>query len=147
MRLSRDLLAGLLFMGCGIGVIVVARNYAIGSLHRMGPGYFPVAIGTLTALVGAGLAVRTLLAPAEDEAPIGWQLRPLLLITAAIVVFGLLIRTAGLAVALLAMLAVARLADRGGGVVEFLVMGVLLVALAWVVFVLGLEVPLRVAPW
>ena len=46
MRLTKDLLSGLMFCGFGIGAAVVAQDYNLGSLSRMGSGFFPTVLGT-----------------------------------------------------------------------------------------------------
>ncbi|MDE2364157.1 MAG: tripartite tricarboxylate transporter TctB family protein [Hyphomicrobiales bacterium] len=50
------------YYGAGLMVLIgalavkIGSGYSIGRLSRMGPGYFPVALGTLLILVGAGIA-------------------------------------------------------------------------------------------
>lgn len=36
-----DVLSGCVFMTIGTAAIVAGRNYELGSLSRMGPGFFP----------------------------------------------------------------------------------------------------------
>jgi hypothetical protein len=99
----KDLGAGGLFLGFGVAALVLARDLPVGTAVRMGPGYFPTVLGALLALVGAAVVLRALLhrSPpagsgevAPPPAPFAW--RPLLVISAATALFGLLLRGAGL---------------------------------------------------
>jgi hypothetical protein len=49
---GKDFWAGLMFMGFGIGFMVVARDYSFGSAVRMGPSYFPTVLGGLLVALG-----------------------------------------------------------------------------------------------
>lgn len=48
---SRELLSAALLMAIGIATAVAGSKYTIGSLARMGPGFFPVALGVLLVLL------------------------------------------------------------------------------------------------
>ena len=54
----RDFLAGLLFMSFGAAALAMSQSYAIGTAARMGPGYFPRALGILLIVLGALLSLR-----------------------------------------------------------------------------------------
>ena len=91
-RSQKDLLAGLMFTITGAAFALGARNYEVGSAGRMGPGYFPLALGALLALLGLLIALRSLgerPRAGEDIGPIAW--RPLLFIIGANLLFGLLL--------------------------------------------------------
>jgi hypothetical protein len=59
----------------------------------MGPGYFPTALGTLLGFIGVISVGRSFLRPGEPIGAFAW--RPLILVLGAIVLFGLLLPTAG----------------------------------------------------
>ena len=48
---QKDFFAGLMFMVAGIAFAWGATNYNIGEGARMGPGYFPLMVGLLLAMV------------------------------------------------------------------------------------------------
>ena len=57
-RLGRgDYWGGTLMMVIGLWAAYAGTTYDIGTLQRMGPGFFPVALGVILTLVGAGIAV------------------------------------------------------------------------------------------
>lgn len=114
MRSQKDFFSGLMFMGVGMAFALGSTQYAIGSGARMGPGYFPLVLGVLLAILGffialngigiqAFLALLQFLASAhrglpvpnpprfevasgEKVGPIAW--RPLVCVIAANLVFG-----------------------------------------------------------
>jgi putative Ca2+/H+ antiporter (TMEM165/GDT1 family) len=58
----RDYYAGGLVVLIGIGAATIATRYQIGSLTKMGPGFFPFALGVLLAILGVMIAVTNFLA-------------------------------------------------------------------------------------
>ena len=49
---QKDFFSGLLFMGAGVAFAWGASSYTLGTGARMGPGYFPLALGVLLAVLG-----------------------------------------------------------------------------------------------
>lgn len=149
MRLNKDSAAGLLFVVLGLAAILVAKDYEMGTARAMGPGYIPVAIGGLIALLGAALAFQGLRAAetSDSVAGDGWALRPLLTIVAGIIAFALMVRPAGLVASILAVVIIVRLAERGARPIETLVLGAVLAAICTAIFVVALGIPMRVFPW
>jgi putative tricarboxylic transport membrane protein len=100
MRFGREALSGVLFTGIGIGALLLGRTYGVGTTSHMGPGYFPVLLGTTLAVLGVAIMLRGL--RAQDALPdFRPALRPLTCLTAAIVGFALIIETGGLLLAVL----------------------------------------------
>ena len=93
---AKDVLAGIVFVVIGLGFTVVAMTYGIGSANQMGPGSFPLVLGLILVGLGAFIGARGL---ADGEAgPIGsipW--RAVALVVGAVIVFGLTVRSLGLA--------------------------------------------------
>ncbi len=89
---QKDFVAGLAFMGVGVAFAWGATFYKIGAAARMGPGYFPLMLGVLMAIVGAVITFKALVVEAEGGDKIGkWAWRPLFYLIAANVVFGILL--------------------------------------------------------
>ena len=132
----RDLLAGLLFIAIGIATAVGASDYPLGTLRNIGPGYYPILLGIALALLGAGIGWQGLKferQPTEDEG--GLALRPLVMVVAAVVAFGLLVRPFGLAVAIVALIAISSFAGREFSLLRVVLLCVGMVALSWLVFI------------
>jgi len=97
-RSARDFWTGLLYVLFGSSAVLIATDYGMGTALRMGPGYFPTVLGVLLTLIGIVALVRSFIEPA---APIGrFAVKGLLLVVGSILVFGLTVRGAGLAIAL-----------------------------------------------
>jgi hypothetical protein len=97
-RSPKDFCAALIYLAVGVSTIVIGRDYPMGTAFKMGPAYFPTVLAVLLSLIGLISLIRSFLQKGEPIPQFAW--RPLLLITAATVVFGLLVRGAGLVIAL-----------------------------------------------
>ena len=61
--LHKDVWGGALMVAIGAGVVWwTALQYPIGTLQRMGPGYFPLALGIILMATGACIAAKACLA-------------------------------------------------------------------------------------
>ena len=99
----KDLLAGALYIVGGGTTFLWAQKYVIGTATQMGPGYFPALLGLVLVVLGIAATVKGLVSSQPD--PLAeHKLGPLVLMTASVVSFGLLIERAGLVVATFACL-------------------------------------------
>lgn len=97
-RGQKDFWSGMLYILLGSTAIVVAADYGMGTALKMGAAYFPSLLGALLVLIGAISVIRSFII---QGAPIGaFAVKPLALIVGSVVLFGAIIRGAGLAVAL-----------------------------------------------
>lgn len=146
-RSPKDFWAGALYAGFGAAAVLIARDYGMGSGARMGPAYFPTVLGSLLFLIGAASIVRSFLVAGEPVGAIAWK--GLAFVTAGTVLFGLLLRPAGM-VAAIAVLVLVSAAASAKFRLEWkaLTLMALLIAFCALVFVkgLGMAVPL-VGPW
>ena len=140
-RSPKDFGAGALYAAVGAAAVWLAQDYGLGSPSRMGAGYFPTLLGGLLVLVGVASLVRSFFTDGEPIGAIAWK--GLALVTCATVLFGLLLRPAGLVPALVALILVSaagshrfRLEPRA------LALLVVLVAFCALVFGKGLGLPL-----
>ena len=86
---QKDFFAGLMFMVVGGSFAWGATKYTIGEGARMGPGYFPLLLGIVLALLGAFILFESLVVDTEDGEKIGsiaWK--PLGFIIGANLAFG-----------------------------------------------------------
>lgn len=152
---QKDFWAGLLYVIVGVGFALGATRYTIGSAARMGPGYFPLVVGILLAVLGLVIVLRALVIQTPDGDPIGpWAWKPLVFIILANFLFGILLGGVpslglppmGLIVAIVVLTGVAALAGREFRLVEVAVLALVLAAGSWAVFVWGLNLQLPVWP-
>jgi Tripartite tricarboxylate transporter TctB family len=97
-RSPKDFCASLIYLTVGLGAIYIGQDLPMGTAMKMGPAYFPAVLGWLLAFIGLLSLVRAFIVKGDPIPTFAWK--PLLLITGAAVVFGLLVRGAGLAIAL-----------------------------------------------
>jgi hypothetical protein len=89
---QKDFFAGLMFTIVGAAFGFGASTYTVGNGARMGPGYFPLMLGVVLALLGGFIIFESLVVETEDGEKIGsWAWRPLCFIIGANILFGLLL--------------------------------------------------------
>jgi putative tricarboxylic transport membrane protein len=142
----KDLLAGLIYIFFGASAILIAREYNMGTAFKMGPAFFPTVLSMLLVGVGAISIIRAFILPGT---PIGAiSIKGLLLVTISVVVFGLVVRGAGLAIALPLLLFISAAASVKFRWQTTLVIAVGLTLFCVLVFLKGLGIPLPVVgPW
>lgn len=147
LRFSKDLLAGLIFIGFGLAFGYASLNYQIGTAFRMGPGYFPLVLSVIIVGLGAVILIQSFLAP--DEIPIGrFPWRGLALILGGLIFFGYTVRGLGLVPSLFITTFMSASASRQTSLVGALVIAALLSAVSVLIFVWALGLPLRLfGPW
>lgn len=141
----RDAMAGAVLMAVGaFFVLYSTQNYAAGTFQRMGPGMFPTLIGAGLILTGSVIAIPAFFKPA---APVHIDMRSVLVIIAGIAAFTLAIGRVGLIPSVfLAALISSRASDRLS-LAHSLVLAVALSALAWLIFIAGLRLPVEAFRW
>ncbi len=99
---SQDLLAGILFVVAGATAVVLGGEYSMGSSLRMGPGYFPRALGYLLISIGVAVALSGIRRSAFriDMARPGLAV---VLVPAAVALFAALLEPIGLPGALIVL--------------------------------------------
>lgn len=89
---QKDFYAGLMFAVVGIAFAWGAATYNVGTGARMGPGYFPLMLGVVLAILGAAIIFKSLTVPSETGDKIGkWAWKPLSYIISANLLFGVMI--------------------------------------------------------
>ena len=141
-RLTTDLLTGLLFLAFGLFVIVYGSRYPLGTTARMGPGYYPLLASSGLALLGVILIGRSLVRGGGGEVS-AINLRPLLLILLGTLAFGLLIERLGFLAASLALVVLTRFAERDIRLPETAALALGLTAFTTAIFWYALGMPLR----
>ena len=141
-RSPQDFWSGALFIAFGAGGLAIARDYALGTAIKMGPGYLPTIV--CCGLIGLGVIILVKSLALTGPRIEGSKIFPQLAVLAAIVACGLLIERAGLIAAVVAVVAVASLATKAMRPLEAVVLAVAMAALCWLLFVVLLGQPLSV---
>ena len=145
----KNVLAGLLFIAVAALGLWISRNYPVGTALRMGTGYVPRLLCWILLLLGGCVLLQGLReTQAQDNSEPGavsaW--RPVLFVTASLVLFGLTIERLGLVIAIASMIGIGAIAARGLRPLETLLAALALVALSWAVFIFGLGLTIPVWP-
>ncbi|MBB3936633.1 tripartite tricarboxylate transporter TctB family protein [Aureimonas phyllosphaerae] len=137
----RDLLAGLIFMAIAAGFAYEASKYDMGRAIRMGPGFIPMTLAILLAIFGAMIAFGGLRKDERiEKTPIPWK--GIVLILAALVIFGEFGSLLGLVPVVFIGTAIVALASAKNSIVSSLTIAVSMSALCWLVFKVGLGITL-----
>ncbi|HMR33343.1 MAG TPA: tripartite tricarboxylate transporter TctB family protein [Geminicoccaceae bacterium] len=132
-----NLLAGLFFLAAGAAVLLISRDYPMGTARTMGPGYFPMVLGGLTVLTALVLIGSGLFGTPE-----AWPSRPAVkssaLVLGGTLLFALLLKPAGLVVASIVLVLVGGAASVEARPVPLLALALGLAIGSVVVFVHGL---------
>ena len=127
-RNNRDFWAGVMLIVTGATAVTIARDYNFGTSLRMGPGYFPTVLGSALVLFGLYFVATGLQRNEKIEG--NWPLRPLIVLPASLVLFGLLIDRAGFIPALLVLIVGSAAAGTEFKLLEVLLLAVGLYAVA-----------------
>ncbi|WP_439586255.1 tripartite tricarboxylate transporter TctB family protein [Hydrogenophaga sp.] len=152
---QRDFVSGVLFTVFGVAFAWGATTYTVGTAARMGPGYFPLMVGVLIAILGAVIAIKSITVKTEDGEPIGriaW--RPLIFIIGSNLIFGVLLvgvrslglPAMGLIVAIYALTFVASLAGDQFKFKEVLILATILAVGSYVAFKMALKLNFPIWP-
>jgi hypothetical protein len=140
-RALKDIMAGTIFIVLGALFATGSLAYDIGSPLQMGPGYVPLALGLI--LIGLGLLVIAKGFIAGEGERIGWvDWRAIVLITAALLFFGITVRGLGVVGSLFGSSLLAALARSTTSIREALVIAGALTALSVVIFIVALQLRL-----
>jgi hypothetical protein len=145
-RNQRDFWAGMMFMAIGGIFAGFAFEYEIGSGARMGPGYFPLLLGSLLAFLGLIVAWQSTSAraPVTKLAPTGW--REIILILGSVAVFGFTLPWLGMFVSVTLLILIAAFATHEFSWKATIGSIVVLLIMSYLVFVKGLELQFPVWP-
>lgn len=152
---QKDFYSGIMFTTIGIVFAWGATNYSIGTGARMGPGYFPLILGALMALVGVAISVKALVINTPDGEKIGkWAWKPLFFVISANLVFGLMlgglpslkIPAMGLIAGIYALTFIASLGGEEFKLKEIVILATLLAIMSYLAFIVLLKLQFPVWP-
>ncbi len=152
---QKDFFCGLMFMIIGVAVAWVARNYRVGTAANMGPGYFPIMLSILMAIIGVVITFKALVVETKGDNKIEkWVWRPLFCIIAANVIFGVLLEglrginlpAFGMIVATYVLIFIASMAQASWKFTTTLILATVLVTGSYLIFILTLKLNFPVWP-
>ncbi len=139
----RDLIAGVLLASLGLFVaLYAASHYTVGQASRMGPGFFPVALGWVLVGLGIIIALLSFRKAVHVLQPPAFALRALIAVPTAILVFSLLVNRLGLVPATMALTFIAVAAEHPYHLRRTAILAICLSLIAWLIFTVGLSMTL-----
>ena len=141
-RNIKDFWTGIIYVAFGAAVIFIGREYGMGTGTKMGPAYFPTVLSLLLILIGIISLIRSFIQAGTPISTIAF--RGLFLVIVSILLFGLIVRGAGLVIALPVLVIVSAYAS-----IQFRWKPTLALAVAMtfgciLIFLKGLGVPLPI---
>ena len=152
---QKDFFSGLLFVGVGVAFAWGATTYNVGEGARMGPGYFPLMLGIVLALIGAIVLFTSLVVEVEGGERIGkWAWRPLFFVIAANLAFGVLlgglpsigVPAMGMIAAIYALTLISAKADNNFKLRDVLILATVLAIGSYLAFIVLLKLQIQVWP-
>jgi hypothetical protein len=142
----KEFLVGVIFIIVGAGAFLLSQYYEMGSLEQMGPGYFPALVGVM--LVGLGIgSVVSGLRTTDTDPIIKLNIEPLALVLAGVLGFAFLVRTAGLVLAIAALIFFACFRRLLSHPVEVVVTYAVLTVFSVLLFVYGVGMVIPIFWW
>lgn len=141
-RSTKDFWTGLIYIFFGSSAIIIALDYDMGKAIKMGPAYFPSILGGLLILIGIISVVRSFL---QAGTPIGnFTLKGMALIVVSTALFGLLVKGAGLIIALPVLIILSAIASTKFRWIPTVILAVGMTLFCILVFLKGLGIPLPI---
>lgn len=149
LRNPKDFWSGVMFgvVGFAFAIIVKTFEYPMGTASRMGPGYFPFALGLLLGVLGLIIMAQSFGgrgAQGERVSKFAW--RPMLWVLLAFAGFGLIVKWLGIALSIIALVLVSAYGGHEFRWKETLIASVVLAIGSVAVFVYGLKLPFPIWP-
>lgn len=143
-KIGQEMATGLLFILVGIGALIIGKDYAMGQWNRPGTGVLPAILSVCLIFTGGILAFKSY--ASGDSEITGLNLKPLIIITASVVLFGLTIDHLGLVIAMILSMSLCAygIAETKWG--EFAVFLAIMIVGAWLMFICMLGMPINTCP-
>lgn len=152
---QKDFFAGLMFLVVGAAFAWGATSYSVGTGARMGPGYFPLLLGVLLAILGGVVMFYSLVVETPKGDKVGsFAWRPMGYILGSNLAFGILLGglpsiklpSMGLIVAIYALVLIASKAGDNFKLRDVLILATALAVGSYLAFIVLLKLQMPVWP-
>lgn len=140
MHNPKDFGAGLIYITAASSVLWIAHGYERGSALKMGPGYFPMLLAGVLWLIGLFSLLRAFFKPGTRIDHLA--VKPLIWVLTAIVLCGILLRTAGLLIALPILVVISAAVSENFRWQPTIILAVALTVSCMLIFAKGLGLPI-----
>ena len=144
-KAPKDFWAAMMFIGFGgFFMLWALTHYQMGTAVRMGPAYFPAVLGGLLVFLGILVLIEGF-AMAGPKVPT-IKFKPLILISAACVIYGYMMKPLGLILATALLVFISAFGGHEFKWKEVTILYVVLIVFSLLVFVKGLTLPFPICP-
>lgn len=145
-RHPKDFWSGIIFLCIGLAAVIIGRDYSMGTAGRMGPAYFPTILGGLLVLIGSVAIIRSFIH--SGVAVERFAIKDIVVILSAVILFGVLVRGAGLVAAVLSVVLLSSYASTKFKLMPSVLLAIGMTVFSVVIFVKLLGLPIAVVgPW
>lgn len=139
-----EFLALAILFGLGLFMVWDGSSFEIGTPRRMGPGFFPVGIGLLLIAFAVALIPEAMRAERRSTA---FPVRVFVAVVVSLILFALLVGTAGLIPATLVLVVGSSLGDPDFRPMRTVISAIVVAAIGYVLFVQAFRLPLDPFWW
>jgi ABC-type xylose transport system permease subunit len=126
--------------------MVFAPSYQIGTAARMGPGFFPFALGGMLTMLGLVISLRSLSWGRGGRKTLSFQTRPVVFVLCSVILFSLVLRPLGLLLSAFILVLVSSMASYDFKVRQSILIAFVLLAIVLIIFVFFLKFQIPVWP-
>ena len=119
-------------------------EFGVGSVRRMGPGFFPVGVGALLVLLSLAILFEV---RRGGAGPLELPLRPIVLITVGLLAFAATVGPLGIVPSTVLLVLIGSFADTEMTALRAGISAVALAAIGYLVFIVGFGLPLEPFWW
>ena len=143
---NKDFWSGVMLLTFGLGSGYIASGYPMGTVLRMGSGYFPMILSGILCVFGLVLIARSV--TTDEQIEPGWSFRALIILPITFALFGYLLDRAGFVPAMTLLIFGSALAGSEFKLIEVLALAIFMTVVCSLIFIwaLGLPYPLYVWP-
>jgi len=137
-----DFIAGIVTAAIGGFIVIEASGYGAGSLNDMGPGFFPVMIGSFMMILALVMVVTA--RPSAAPQPVDKnQMRGILCLTAAFIAFAFTVEAFGMLLSVFLAVFLSALGNRKTPVLYAALLAVGTAVIATLIFRVGLGLQIK----
>lgn len=119
-------------------MLILGQDFALGTLRRIGPGFFPTVIAVFLVLIGLAIAVEDNIRPEPADRI---SIRPVLIVSAAIISWSLAIERFGFFPATFLLIFMSSFAEAKPNYVRVTLLATALTLSGYLIFVTGFGLP------
>ncbi|GAB1577606.1 MULTISPECIES: tripartite tricarboxylate transporter TctB family protein [Bordetella] len=138
LRNRQDFWSGVMFIALGLGFAWKAASYQMGTAARMGPGYFPFALGLVLAVLGAIVLLGSLAKNATETHVDKFDWRITFLVIGSVVLYALILKLLGVYISVFVLVVASSLASHEFNLKVAVANGIFLVVFSYLAFIKGL---------